>query len=140
MKDPHAPSGGLGAACFAAAGGAPLAFVPLLLSSGGGMGIVFLIPVMIVGFPIALLHVVFLALPAYVLVDRFWRLTWWNSSLAGLLIGGIPAALLSLPWQTSFEWQMPGMAAACGAVGGFLFWLVLRPKQTDETELRETFD
>ena len=46
----------------------------------------------LVGFVIAVASSRLLALPAYQLLRRWWRLRWWSSALAGFVIGTLPIA------------------------------------------------
>ena len=92
----------------------PWPFFPVLLAA------------LVIGFPIALIHVALLALPAYLLLRRRWRLSWWSASLAGTLIGALPIALLSMSWEA-----VP-FGATSGLFGGLAFWTVIVTGRNDD--------
>ena len=122
------------AALLAAAATAPMPLAIVLGASAPEMGVMLLLAITLFGFPVALLHVLLLALPVYLLFRRWWHIDWWNSALAGFVIGGLPAGLASSPWQTL------AAASACGVAGGLMFWFVLKPQRIDRADqLRETF-
>ena len=99
----------------------------------GGVGLALVI--LLFGFVVALLHVLLLALPAYLALRRWWRLRWWNSALAGFVIGTLPLAAMNGAWD--------GLAVTgiCGVVGGLTFWAVLRggTRGRDHPDFGETF-
>jgi hypothetical protein len=118
-----------------AAAAAPLPFALVMGIGTPESGIAVPLMVMLFGVPLALLHVLLLALPAHLLLRRRWPVTWVNSALLGLLIGAVPTAVLSgglLPLATS---------GACGLAGGLVFRMVLRPapRAAPSEELRDTF-
>ena len=77
---------------LAAALAGSIGFMFLAGSFDSGLFLLCLFPAVI----LASGHMVFIALPVYLmLVDR-WPLRWWNAGLAGFLIGAIPISLLSL--------------------------------------------
>jgi hypothetical protein len=126
------------AACLAAAVAAPM---PVAVALQGGTddplpGMLMALPlVMLFGFPFALLHVLLLALPAYQVLRRWWRLRWWSSATAGFVIGILPLAIMSGAWD--------GVAVTgiCGVVGGLTFWAVLRggTRGREQPDFDETF-
>jgi len=138
MQDNIVSSSRFVAACLAAAVTAP---IPVAVAFQGGLddpfpGMLMALPlVMLFGFPLALLHVLLLALPAYQVLRRWWRLRWWNSASAGLVIGTVPLALMSGAWE--------GVAVTgiCGIAGGLTFWAVLRGgiRTSEYEDLDETF-
>ena len=123
------------AACLAAAAAAPTPISVLTAAYMAELGpaVLFLaFFTSLVGFVIAALHLV-LALPAYLLCRRRWRLEWWSSAIGGALIGGIPSMLLAGLEGGAFS-------ALCGVVGGLTFWAVLRgPRRSDHEDFDETF-
>jgi hypothetical protein len=85
------------AAAFAAV--TPLAlFVGLLTTNP-----LFLLSTYLFGVPLALVPSWTLGLPAYFVLRERWALTWGWAALGGFVVGGLPAALLSLPFA-----QQPG--------------------------------
>ena len=129
------PSGTrLAAACLVATAAAPAPISALMAVDMAEVGPAVLLLAFItslVGFVIAALHLM-LALPAYLLCRRRWRLEWWNSAIGGALIGGIPSMLLA---------GLEGaLSALCGLVGGLAFWAVLRGSGGGgQDDLDETF-
>jgi hypothetical protein len=133
---PERPSAGrVAAALLAASAAAPSAFGLMLVAQAPREGFWLLLAAVTFGFPVALLHALLLALPAYAIVRRWWRLKWWNAAATGFLIGVLPASLLVTP---SFGTLMAGGG---GLVGGLVFWLVLRGARGEEAsdDLRRTF-
>ena len=107
-------------------------------------GLLFL--VFLFGTPIALLHALLFGLPAYLALRERWPLRRGIAALAGLVIGALPTALLSL--DPGYEFYQQGqqvlvldgyytpagwlsllygaaMSGLYGVVGGLAFWLVL---------------
>lgn len=85
----------------------------------------FSIFVFLFGVPIALIAILILALPAYLLMRRHWHVQWWHAALAGFIVGMIPGMLLGA--GASFEGLQVGLA---GLVGGLAFWAIIRrPRQ-----------
>jgi hypothetical protein len=99
-------------------------------------------------FPIALLHVALLAIPAYYLLRRRFALTAGRVLLASFLIGAIPIFLFVAPlfppppnvdnWAGVGSWDDWLNVAATAAVfgllgtsGGLPFWLILRNEADD---------
>jgi hypothetical protein len=123
------------AAFFLAAAAAPLPFALGVAVGTPDSAIDLALMVMLFGFPLALLHVLLLALPAYLLLRRRWPVTWANSAVLGLLIGALPTAVLSEGLTTLAS------TGACGLVGGLVFRMVLRPAPpaAESEELRDTF-
>ncbi|HEX5183776.1 MAG TPA: hypothetical protein VFW19_11575 [Allosphingosinicella sp.] len=118
---------------FAAACAASL-LVPVLAGaalfglSGSGItaGIVFLF--LIFGLPIALLHLLVLALPAYAVLRHYWPLSWWAASLGGFVVGAIPIGLMSLA-SSPLSIDPPMIGGLLGLSGGLAFWAVLAMKK-----------
>jgi hypothetical protein len=113
---------GVAGLAAAAAAPVPLAVGMLVGVAGGGeLAAILLLPlIMLVGLPIALLHVVLLGLPLYLALRRRWRIGWPFSTLAGAVIGSLPMALL---WDPASALVVGGLG---GLAGGFAFWWVLR--------------
>ena len=86
------------------------------------------------GIPIALIAILILALPAYLLMRRHWHVRWWNAALSGAVIGSVGGSLLGGSDMTA----MAQMALA-GSVGGLAFWAVVRPRGTHVRVDAETF-
>ena len=138
MQDDPVSSQRFVAACLASAVAAP---IPVAAALHGGLDdpfpeMLMALPlVMLFGFPFALIHVVLLALPAYQVLRRWWRLRWWSSASAGFVIGTLPLAIMSGAWD--------GVAVTgiCGVVGGLTFWAVLRggTRGRDHADFDETF-
>lgn len=105
------------AAAVAAASMAPFAF---------GMTEI-LILVFIIGLFLAALHVVFLAVPIYLWLERTYRPTLAIILLASALIGALPAFLLLVGESTWREIaEVIRACGLCGLTGGVAFWLTLR--------------
>ncbi len=133
----HYPSAGKLALGLASA--ALVAALPTLLL--GALAVIAL-PV---AFIIAALHAVILGLPAYLVLRRWFHLNYGNSAAAGLLIGGLPAALnviVGSLWAPAFpgveistyEWiqqaaAIGGAFGLLGALGGLIFRAVLGPDE-----------
>ncbi len=75
---------------------------------------------LMVGFPIAVAHAILLAMPAYALLSRRWRLRAWNAALGGFVVGAVPIGLLSVSADVA------AVTGGFGAAGGLAFWLLLR--------------
>ena len=120
--------------CSAAVAPTPIAAVAI--ASAPLEGAILLIPLMIFGFIIAMVHVIVLAVPAYLLVRLLGPVTWWAATLSGLAIGTLPAALIM---SGSLFTILP--MGVSGAAGGLTFWLVLRGRRGSDsaTDLRNTF-
>jgi hypothetical protein len=110
------------AAAFAAV--TPLALFVGLLT----MNPLFLLSTYMFGVPLALVPSWTLGLPAYLVLRERWALTWGWAALGGFFVGGLPAALLSLPFA-----QQPGdpmevfvWFGLFGAFGGLGFRAFLR--------------
>lgn len=99
--------------------------VMLAMSAGADMTIEgvlgFSIFVFLFGVPIALIAILILALPAYLLMRSRWHVQWWNAALTGFIVGMVPGMLLGA--GTSFEALQVGLA---GLVGGLAFWAIVR--------------
>ncbi|NML05923.1 hypothetical protein [Sphingomonas sp. G-3-2-10] len=110
-------AGGMAAALFCLLSGSPL--------------IVLLSPlIVVVGTAYALPHVALLGLPIYLLLSRLWRVDWWNATVLGALIGGVPTTLLLFGGMSepAAEGELAagaaifGFCAACGTAAGYAFW------------------
>lgn len=99
-----------------------------------------------IGLVIALMHLLFLALPAYLILSRRWPLRWHWAALAGFLVAAVPSGLIALSAttgdysaggailvedgrQTAAGWlnlliTQTGLGIL-GAAGGIAFWIVL---------------
>jgi hypothetical protein len=118
MRAEKPSPGRLVGGCRAATASAPVPYAVLIsLEEGPSAGL--LIFVMGFGFVIAALHLL-LAMPTYSLLRRRWPLTWWNAALGGFVVGALPTGALSLGWG-ALAWS-----GASGAMGGLVFWAVLR--------------
>jgi hypothetical protein len=79
------------------------------------------------GLPIAFLHLLFLALPAYAILSRHWRLRWWSAASGGFVVGVTPIGLLALGLSAgpSDATTLPLEAGLLGLAGGVAFWAAL---------------
>jgi hypothetical protein len=92
---------------------------------------------------VALVHTVVLGLPAYLLAWRLDWTRWWVSLIGGFVVGGLPYAVLALPWGAQpppdlvaahviapFSWLFYGGVAlglgVLGMAGGFAAWCTWR--------------
>ena len=75
------------------------------------------------GVPIALIAILIMALPAYLLMRRHWHVQWWNAALSGAIVGSVGGSLLGGSDVTG-TLQM----ALAGLVGGLIFWVVVRQR------------
>ena len=117
----------VGGALLAASAAASLALSLIIVAQAPKQASWLMLPMILAGFMIAVLHSAILALLAYTLMCRWWPLTWWNAGLAGALIGALPAGLLTGSLHASTA------AGTSGSVGGFIFWFVLRgPRSKDD--------
>lgn len=99
-------------------------------------------------------HVLFLGMPAYLLVRRFSVVRFWSTIVGGFLLGSIPIAIFTWPLryplqkvsstsngvQTMID-GVPTMAGwleyigafsffgVCGAVAAMVFWVVAAPNK-----------
>ena len=94
----------------------------------------FSIFVFLFGVPVALVAIVVLALPAYLLMRRRWHVRWWNAALTGFIVGMVPGVLLGA--ETSWEALQLGLA---GLVGGLAFWAMVRQRPTHPRIDAESF-
>ncbi|MCW3837047.1 hypothetical protein ACFQ1E_13190 [Sphingomonas canadensis] len=96
------------------------------------------------GSPVAMLHLLLLALPAYLLLRQRWRIRWWSAALAGAIIAVMPAAVISLvPDALSASslaefigrayWSVQPLPALglAGIAGGLVFWSFVRERRED---------
>ncbi|MBN8812418.1 hypothetical protein [Sphingomonas sp.] len=113
-------------ACCAAILAAALAgSIGFMLLAGSLAGDLFLL-CFFIALILAFGHLVFIALPIYlVLVDR-WPLRMWNAGLAGFLIGAIPMSLLGLGGRPDLEALLSAILwfGGSGLVGGLAFCAV----------------
>lgn len=93
-----------------------------------------LIAAVFFGAPIALLHLG-LALPLCHLLEKRWRLRWWNAALGGALVGAIPIPLIMLMSSDAPFGTVPRDVASsflglgfAGFAGGLAFWAVARER------------
>jgi hypothetical protein len=82
------------------------------------------------GVPVALIPSWALGLPAYFMLRERWTLTWAWAAAGGFVVGGLPAAILSLPLGVgpldsleAFLWV--GLLGACGGLGFRAYLLFL---------------
>ena len=124
------------AAFLFAAGVAPLPFTLYVAIQAEAPDIATLVVVAVLGIPVAMLHVLLLAFPAWLVVRRHWRVGWLNATLSGLVIGTVPGALLGSDLAA-----LAGLAAS-GTFGGLVFWLMLRPSReaVPSDSLHRTFE
>jgi hypothetical protein len=78
--------------------------------------------VLIVGYVLAFIHTLALAIPLFILLDRHWRLSWWNAALCGALIGAVPLTVLG--FSDGFG-GTTAFCAGCGVAGGLAFRAVI---------------
>lgn len=125
---------------FLVADFAAVATVAVLL--GGAMGgaselgsaLGFTIFVFLFGVPVALIAIVVLALPAYLLMRRHWHVRWWNAALTGFIVGGLAGSLLG-----GSDLATATQVALAGLVGGLAFWAVVREQPAHPRIDPETF-
>ena len=136
MTEDRPGSGRVVAAFLFAGGVAPLPFTVYVALQSETLDLATLVVVAVLGIPVALLHILLLALPAWLVVRRRWRVGWVNSALFGVVIGTVPGALLGSDLDA-----LAGLAA-CGMFGGLVFWLMLRPPSSPARAagLRRTFE
>lgn len=123
MTMERAFGGGLAAILAASGAGTVLATVYV------GAFALFLLPVLlIVAFLLATAHYVALGLPLSLLVSAYGKVRWWNSGLAGLMIGGLPVPLLMVFQAPDLDAialasMLPGVAMfdLAGLAGGLAF-------------------
>jgi hypothetical protein len=86
---------------------------------------------LLIGLPIALLHFLVLALPAYAVLREYWPLSWWAAALSGFIVGAMPAGLLGLATldPASDAITLSFAAGLLGLSGGVAFWAVLAMKK-----------
>ena len=133
LRVPLAALGGAMASSLAIAG------VMLVLGSlsSPGMGLLFALTALTVAVPIALVHGLLLAVPAYLLIHSRVVLSRRNAMLAGFAIAAVPIALvnylpLGAPYDGSIGEQfaqrigLGGVSGIFGAVGGLAFRWLLR--------------
>ena len=134
------PSAGRVLVGFLVSAFAAVAATVLMLASNAGADMTvesvlgFSIFVFLFGVPIALIAILVLALPAYLLMRRHWHVRWWNAALTGLIVGMVPGILLGA--GTSWEALQIGLA---GLVGGLAFWAVVRERPAQARIDPETF-
>lgn len=73
------------------------AFIAVLIPAALVGGVSQSASVLFIAGCIAAMHVVFLGLPAFLMLRRFKLLRWWSVVLAGILCGIIPMAVTSWP-------------------------------------------
>ena len=95
-------------------------------------------PALLVGaFIVASIHAFVIGLPAHALLPRRWRYSPLANGAGGFLVGGLPLPLLMVLLseidpgmsQRAFLASLAAEAGSLGlfgAVGGFVFWLIVR--------------
>jgi hypothetical protein len=138
MAELQPPLGQVLGAGFTAAFAAVTPFA--LFVASGDQAIALLAAAYLFGLPVALLHAFLLGLPAYHLLRRRWALTWTRSALGGLIVGGLPTALVAMlvsGFHQDALW-VAGIPAALGGLGGLAFRaMVGRPRGTGPSVQRE---
>ena len=123
MTGDRQPDVGLGCAILSAIV-VPVVLVALLMGFLVGDLLFFpavALAALMLGLPIATVHVVMLALPLYLLLrDRF-DLRWWIAAVAGLICGGLPVFIISEGGDELFAWF-----GGAGLAGGLAFHLTLQ--------------
>lgn len=129
----RAPFGKVMGALLVAAIAAPLAggliFSFLLgrtIFDGFGAIPFVLVYALVLGFPIALILALGLGLPAFLWLERRYRIRWWSAAIAGAVVGALPMALWNLRALTDEGVGILLFIGASGAVGGLVFWAALR--------------
>ena len=89
--------------------------------------------VILYGTVIGALHVLIVGLPLYALLLRWLPHSWWLATLNGFVAGATPWAILYLStMRDRGHFEISLALGAFGAIGGFLFWFVTRPKAAAE--------
>ena len=134
------PSAGRVLLGFIVAAFASVTSVVLVLAafSGGGitLGAVFGFGLFafLFGIPIALVAILILALPVYLVMRSRWHVRWWNAALTGFFAGAMAGAVLGgsdLAGAATF-----GLA---GLAGGLAFWAIVRERPAYAPIDAETF-
>jgi len=87
---------------------------------------VVLLYALVFGFPLAFGHALLLGLPAYLWLERRYRLRWWNAMGAGAVIGALPSFFWIGP-MSAWDGIVPLLIlGASGVGGGLVFWAALR--------------
>ena len=126
---------GFVAAAFASVTAVVLVFASL---SGGGLTVEgvfgFGLFAFLFGIPIALVAILILALPVYLVMRSRWHVRWWNAALTGFLAGAAAGAVLGGS-------DLSGAAAfgLAGLVGGLAFWAIVRERPRFAPIDAETF-
>jgi len=106
-----------------------------------GPYVVFIAPII---FVIALLHGLFLGVPAYLLLGRWRRISSWHAALGGFLTGGLPIAVVTVAniadagGDRSILDGLDGFVApilifgAFGMIAGLVFHRIVRRPAGDE--------
>lgn len=109
----------------------------------------------IIAFVLALLWVILLGVPAYLVFRSRGWVRWWSMALAGFVLGALPSALFGWPYHPGIDsgysawdghemvvyevhgvpthagwvsfFNSTGAAGLLGAVSAFVFWLALVP-------------
>lgn len=142
----------LGAASVAAIVASVTAMWISLVAGDAASGLRLAVPTYAFGSMIAMMHLLFLALPAYLVLRELWPLSWSSAALGGFFVAAIPSGLfmLSLPFnfeslgdtiliedgrRTAAGWLHLFIGQAkfglVGVAGGLAFWAVLRPRKRD---------
>ena len=131
MAEPQPPLGEVLAAGFTAAFAAVTPFA--LFVTSGDQAIALLASAYLFGLPLALLHAFLLGLPAYHVLRGRWALTWPRSALGGLIVGGLPTAIVAMltaGFHPDALW-IAGIPAALGGLGGLAFRAMIGPPPDD---------
>jgi hypothetical protein len=86
----------------------------------------------VVWYGYSLLFTLVIALPLYLLANRFGFVNWWASVGAGLLVGGIGAASLNGQTQSFYA-----TLVVLGGVSGLVFWLITKYQAQKSQETRD---
>ncbi len=81
------------------------------------------------GLPIALGHIVFLGLPAFILGWYFRVIRWWSTLVMAFIIGAVPTGVylyLSPPPIFESNRELAVIMGLFGISGGLVFWLLWR--------------
>jgi hypothetical protein len=104
-----------------------------------------ILPIWVFFFCLALVHGLFLGLPAFLFLKRANLTQWWVSLIGGFVIGITPAGTLIfvvVPAIEHFRWAQPDPALpilTCGVwgmIGGFAGWLVWKYLPSPATSSR----
>lgn len=80
---------------------------------------------LVLGFPFAFGHALVLGLPAYLWLERRYRLHWWNAMASGAVVGVVPMLIWIGPASAWEGIALLLIVGASGAGGGLVFRLAL---------------